>query len=139
MNDMSWYIVDNSGSQIDLGNVYSERFPPKANLDHVTFPLSASSEAFVYDYNGVTRVITIKGRKGFDTLAEVWNWIGSIDELINGDQNPRVFHSDGWNNSTTNGNYKDGNFNVKIESFDPIVKEGIPLLVDYTLILFEGS
>lgn len=122
----------------DLGDVFDERFPPKSNLDHVTFPLSASSEAFVYDYNGVARVITIKGKKTFANEAALWDWISAIDILQNGNQPIYVYHSDGWDKSTS-GNYTDGNFNVKIDSFDPKPILSTPLAVEYTLVMFEGS
>lgn len=122
----------------DLGDVYDDRFPSKSNLDHVTFPLSGSKDAFVYDYNGVARVITIKGKKTFATKAELWNWIATIDALQNGNQPIYVYHSDGWANSTS-GNYTDGNFNVKVDSFDPKVILSTPLAVEYILVMFEGS
>ena len=128
------YTINNE----DLGEVFDERFPPKSNLDHITFPLSASSEAFVYDYNGVARVITIKGKKTFTTKAALWDFIATIDALQNGNQPIYVYHSDGWANSTS-GNYTDGKFNVKIDSFAPKPILSAPLAVEYTLVMFEGS
>ena len=128
------YTIDGN----DLGDVFKERFPPRSNLDLITFPMSASNEAFTYDYNGVSRIITIDGKKIFTTKILLWNWIATIDALQNGDQDVIIYHSDGWANSTT-GNYTTGNFNVKIDSFEARPIMSVPLAVEYTLVMFEGE
>lgn len=122
----------------DLGEVYREEHSQTSDLEQVSYPLSTSSECTVMDYGGVKRVITLSGRKQATTAVELWNFIATLDALQNGNQITVVFHSDGWDNSTS-GNYQDGNFNVKVQTFRPIHVNDSVLSVNYTLVLFEGE
>lgn len=123
----------------DLGEVASEESNKSANLDHVTYPLSDSNEASVFDYSGVKRIITINGRKIFNTAVELWDWISDIDALLNSNQSTIVYHSDGWNNASAGKTYATGNFNVKVDRFRIIHLNEAVLSVTYILILFEGE
>ena len=122
----------------DLGQITSERHRKMSNLEQQTYPLSDSNEASVFDYSGVKRVITITGTYTADNLTDLWNWVADMDALQNGEQETIIFHSDNWAN-TTRGNYQDGNFNVKVDSFEVNHTNTAKLMVTYTVVLFEGE
>ena len=122
----------------DLGDVNEENMNKWSDLDQVSYPLSDSSEASVFDYQGVKRVITITGIKYFDTAADLWNWVQTIDALQNGDQSTVIYHSDGWDKATS-GSYTDGNFNVKVNRFIVRYVNNQTLSIVYTLTLYEGE
>lgn len=121
-----------------LGEIISEEHGQTSDMEQVSYPLSTSSECTVMDYGGVKRVITLRGRYQASTAEDLWNFIATIDALQNGAQTTVVYHSDGWDNSTT-GNYQDGNFNVKVQAFRPVHMNDSVLSVAYVLVLFEGE
>jgi len=130
---MTYTLNDN-----DLGEIINEEHNQSSDLERIAYPLSGSSEVTVIDYNGVKRVITIRGRYSADTSADLWNWIATINALQDGNQITVIFHSDGWDNSTS-GDYTDGNFDVKVASFRFMYINEVVLSVEYTLTLFEGE
>lgn len=123
----------------DLGDVQSEEHNQWSDLEQIAYPLSGTSSVTVMDYQGVKRIITIRGRYSTTTLALLANWVAAIDALQNGAQTTVVYHSDLWDASTS-GNYTAGNFNVKVARFVPIYSSDyIAFSVNYMLTLYEGE
>lgn len=116
-------------ASVDLGQVKTERHRQFSDLDYQAFPLASSSAAYVFDYQGVKRVITLEGTK-HGTTAELEAFLNSIEALQTGNQlSAVVFHSDLHNT----------NFNVKVDTFISVWEAGTPGKLDYTLTLFEGT
>lgn len=122
-------------NNVALADVTSEDHRVYSDLDYQSFPLSDSSQAMIFDYNGVKRVVTLSGVVT-DTQANLMdNFITPIEALEDGNQlNTVVYHSDFY----ASGSGQSGNFNVKVDSFKWTKKAGTPTMVDYTITLFEG-
>jgi hypothetical protein len=122
---------------IDLGNVQSEEHSEFSDLYQTSYPLSTSKANTVEDYEGVKRIITIKGIYNSDMEATLWNWIATIDALQNGFQSTITYYSPKWD-ATTVGNYMDGNFQVKVARFVFTYLVNSVNSVEYTITLYEG-
>jgi hypothetical protein len=125
-------------NSISLGNVSKENHHVTSDLDTEAYPLSGSKDMEAIDAGNVLRRITIEGRV-VDTSKDniMNNFVQPVDALHNGDQQAVIFHSDIWD-LTTSGNYTNGNFNVKVDSFDWDYEEGSECAVTYTLVLIES-
>jgi hypothetical protein len=122
---------------VDIGQVTKENHRVGSDLDTEAYPMSESKDMEAIDAGNVLRRITIEGTV-VDTKTNIMNnFVQPIDALQNGDQSAVVFHSDAWD-LTTAGNYTNGNFNVKVESFDFDIEEGMEAACKYTLVLVES-
>jgi len=121
----------------DLQQIQEESGGITSDLDRINYVAGTSLQADIADYQGVMNTIIIRGRAVFDTKAELANWVTAIRALQNGDQKTVIYHSD-LEDEATSGNYQNGNFNVKVKSFDWNYKAGDVLEVNYTLVLWEG-
>jgi hypothetical protein len=125
-------------NSVDLGQVNKEDHNVASELDTEAYPMSGSKDMEAIDAGNVLRRITIDGRFIDTSKANIMNnFVQPIDALQNGDQQAVVFHSDIWD-LTTSGNYTNGNFNVKVDSFNWKYEEGRECAVSYTLVLIES-
>lgn len=122
----------------DLGQIQNENHRVTSELDTEAYPMGESKDMEAIDAGNVLRIITIEGIKVDTSKANLMNnFIVPLDTLHNGDQLAVVFHSDFWDLSTS-GNYQDGNFNVKVKSFDWDYEHGKECAIKYMLILIES-
>jgi hypothetical protein len=122
---------------IDLGQVQTEEHDQRSELDTEAYPMSGSKDMEAIDAGNVIRTITVEGLL-VDTKANIMNnLVQPIDALQNGDQMAITFHSDMWD-LTTAGDYTNGNFSVKVQSFKPKIHIGEETAVTYTLVLIES-
>lgn len=122
---------------ISLGQVQTEEHDVRSELDTEAYPMSGSKDMEAIDAGNVIRKITIEGR-ATDTITNIMiNYVQPLDALQNGDQMVITFHSDAWD-YTTVGDYTDGNFSVKVESFKHKIHIGEETSLTYTLALVES-
>ena len=120
----------------DLGIIHSEDHQVFSNLSYESTPLGTSPEAFILDYEGVKRIITITGIYSADTKAELINdFVIPIENLQNGNQSTVVFHSDLYDE----GSGESGDFNVKVDDFKWKYMKDAVGKVEFTLRLLEGQ
>jgi len=123
---------------IDIGQVQTEEHDVRSPLDTEVHPYSVSKDMEAVDEGNVLRKITVEG-KVVDTKANIMNnYVQPLDALQNGDQMAITFHSDMWD-LTTVGDYTDGNFSVKVESFRHKIHIGEETALTYTLVLVEST
>lgn len=126
----------------DLGIVKSERHGLSGSLEAFPTPFSESFDAYVDDYNGVLRTISVSGEYYSTTRANIINnFIKPIEALKNGNQtSPVPFVSDFLDLGTGTHYDSNGGFmNVRVESFDWEIKGGSSLTCEYTIVLIEGD
>ncbi len=123
---------------ISLGEVQSERSYLTSGFDKENYAMSSSKSMEAIDEGNTQRTITLRGRYvGSSKTAVMNDFVQPIDSLQTGDQRTVVYHSDDWD-LTTSGDYTDGNFSVKVESFEVDIKIGDICFADYTLVLIES-
>jgi len=125
---------------VSLGDVSKENHRVTSELDTEAYPMGGSKDMEAIDAGNVLRRITIEGTYVDSSKANLMNnFIVPIDSLHSGDQMAVIFHSDLWDLSTT-GNYTDGNFNVKVETFDwdYATTDSGECAIKYTLVLIES-
>lgn len=118
------------------GEVEQVEIKKNGNLDENTLPASDSSSAFILDFNGVKKDITISG-KLYDTtgssrtstgttvtIEDQINWLASV---LNGSQNGLTFNSSYQTNKK-----------VYFRSMVFTEKSGNPLLVEFRIEMVEG-
>lgn len=124
-------------NSVSLGEVKKESHNVKSNLDTEVYPMSGSKDMEAIDEGNVLRRITIDGHITDTKTNLMNNFVQPIDALQNGNQTSVVYHSDIWD-LTTAGDYTNGNFNVKVETFEWNYEEGIEGTIEYTLVLVES-
>jgi len=106
----------------------TEQHSRTSGLLNSPLPLSNSDESLIMDLFGTGRTITVTGLMN-GTPSELSAFIVSIEAIQNGAQTGATFVS-GKNGLT---------YTVLIDNFDWTDKGGAPGILDYTLILMEGS
>lgn len=110
--------MSNTLNSLDLGNIESFKSPIGSDTDAFNFPGSGTNETEVYDYGDTKKNITIKGNYIATSEEALANWLVQMWALQNGDQDTIVLHLDFLDSSTT-GDYQDGNILVKVKGFTP--------------------
>ena len=124
--------------EVNLGTVSRENHKQISDIDTNAYVFGATRDMVAIDMGNVLRKITIEGTYVDTTKANIMNnFVVLIDNFQNGDQGIVVFHSDLWDLSTA-GVYQDGNFNIKVESFDWDYEHGKECAIRYTIVLIES-
>ena len=105
----------------------------EAMLTPLPMYLMDSHETDVFDFGGVTKVLTITGTFNGDAQSEVKTFIESIEALIQGHQDISAGYPIDLVDDTR------GTIKVKILDFDSTVVEGEPLRCAWTLKLIQAS
>lgn len=113
---------------VDLGDVTSEGSVKSSNLFNQPLPFTDSDKAVLMDLLGMSRTITVSGKKT-GAVAALRTFITDIEGLQNGEQSSLVFVSS-WTNV---------NKNVLIQDFQWDKVEADESKVTYTLTLAEGE
>jgi hypothetical protein len=136
------YTLKNSGVNgnvaFEIGSVGSERMVKNAEIETLPLPLSDSSSTIVFDNEGTVRTISLTGRFTADTQAELMNdFILLVEGIVNGGQTltKTTYHSDLYDAGTG----KDGNFTCVIQSFSWTYSTESKNIVDYDIVLIEGT
>lgn len=112
----------------DLGEVSSESSTKSSNLFNMPLPFSDSDAALIMDLMGMSRTITVAGKKT-GTIAQMRTFITDIEGLQTGSQSGMTFVSS-WTNV---------NKTVLIQDFTWDKSEGDESKLNYTLTLVEGT
>ncbi len=127
---------------VTLDTVDSEQHKQFSEIEIVTLPLSDSTNAIAFDFAGVRRTITVKGRLHDTTKKRLMdNYIIPINNLQTGNQTGITYKSEFWANATNSGAnpYTDGNITVFVRDFTFQPKGGEIAQTMFTLILEEAS
>ena len=112
----------------DLGDVSSESSTKSSNLFNQPMPFSDSDAALLMDLMGMSRTITVTGKKT-GTVAQMRTFITDIEGLQIGSQSGLTFVSSWTNVSKT----------VLIQDFTWDKSEADENKVNYVLTLVEGT
>lgn len=113
---------------IDLGTVIKEDHNYNCQLEVMNMPMSPSSEAFLMDFEGVARKVSIEGVKVFDSQSDLKDWIDSITAILNGNQTDIAYISE-----------LVGTIRVMIQTFRWMYQPGETVSCKYNLALVEGT
>lgn len=121
--------LHNGANAIIKSNVVSK----KSNLAIMPLYLSDSDDTDVFDYGGVTKLITLTGVFIAETIAELKSWIDSIEAVQNGHQDtdanyPMMFNDD-----------LRGSLYVKVKDFTSEWNEAEPTKINWSLKLVQSS
>lgn len=142
---MAYSLTNASGNSVitTFGTIKSENVKFVSNM--VATPLygTASSGAFVFDFGGAIRRITIEGEiiaaktGAGNTLSKMAR---ELDALVNGAQDPNAGYPLRYKSDTIL-NASDGQveIRVKVEDTNWTIKEGRPRILEYTITLIESS
>lgn len=146
----NYYILDNSGVQIILDgssgtlrmSIQSENHRQVSDLEVVAFAFSGSSQTEAYDYSGVRRDISLRGITSSSSSTPMQdlidNFIIKLNDLQNGNQATRSYHSAILDDNRASGTYNDGIIKVKIRNFTWNWDAGKPTVINWTLDLVES-
>jgi|TARA_R100000501_G_C2626748_1_gene120500 hypothetical protein len=121
----------------DIGEVGEENFTKSSELDIMAMPLSDSTDAQAWDFEGAIRNIRVTGRYVATSKADLMdNFITLIEAIVDGDQATTVvYHSDFYGE----GAGLTGDFNIKIGSFNWRYMTTSPLIVEYDITMTEAA
>jgi len=115
----------------DLGSVWKETPSKDGNIDVFTMPLTDSTGALIFDYNGALRTITINGTLVATTTATLITNYAALEAKISGDQSATIKYAGFLISSAS----------VKVNSISGsyAIEESGLLAVDYTIVMTEGT
>lgn len=113
---------------IALGTVTSETVSKQGNLTPIPLLFLDADKTNVFDYGGVTRVITIEGYFN-GTLAANLTSIQNIEALQAGNQIDTIVYDSDFR----------ADMNVKIEKIDSTITGGTPRILVYTISMIQAE
>jgi hypothetical protein len=131
---MTAYTLDG----VDLGNITEENIDKETYLTPMPGYMIDSAQAYIFDFGGCIRSITIDGVKT-GTLSALQTFVQAIEALVNAHQDVTSGYPKSYVNDLSGTGGAQGTIKVKVKNFTYRYTQGVPGEIRYTLKLLESG